>query len=187
MHDTKEKIINSATDIFVKKGFSGTSMSMIAKAAKVNQSLIYHHFESKEELWESVRDTLIVKSDYAYVNREYNSFEEFIDDIIANRVALFRKDRRIVRFMQWQRLEDEKSLVGGKVAYASKWIKVILDLQKAGKVKDNYEPEIIYTYIAVLTTDYLDDSCHFFRDNLKREDEYIKMIRNEIIKTFSTE
>ena len=37
-------------DIFVKKGFEGSSISDIASQAKTNKSLIYHYFENKDDL-----------------------------------------------------------------------------------------------------------------------------------------
>lgn len=185
MHDTKEKIVKAATDIFVDKGFSGASMSMIAKAASVNQSLIYHHFESKEELWQTVKEYLIVKDNFAYAKQEYNSLADFIDDVIEHRISLYSQDRRIVRFIQWQRLEDNRELVSGKSASSEEWVEVLKKLQKDGKVTDKYHYENIYTFILVLSTDYLDDSSHFFRSNKKREDEYLKMFKDIIVKEFS--
>lgn len=185
MHDTKEKIVKAATDIFVEKGFSGASMSMISKSASVNQSLIYHHFESKEELWQTVKEYLILKDNFAYSKQDYKNLEEFIDDIIKHRISLYSKDRRIVRFIQWQRLEDNRELVSGTSASSEEWVEVIKKLQKAGKVTDKYHFENIYTFILVLSTDYLDDSSHFFRSNKKREDEYLNMFKNIIVKEFS--
>ena len=52
--NTRKVILNAARDLFVKKGFAGTSISEIAKQAKVNQSLIYHHYANKESLWTAV-------------------------------------------------------------------------------------------------------------------------------------
>lgn len=185
MHDTKEKIIAAATDIFVDKGFSGASMSMISKAAKVNQSLIYHHFESKEELWQTVKEHLIVRDNFAYSKQDYDNLEEFIDDLIKNRIDLYSQDRRIVRFIQWQRLEDNRELIGNTSCSSEEWIEVIKKLQKDGKITMDYHYENIYTFILVLSTDYLDDSAHFFRSNKKREDEYIKMFKSMILKEFA--
>jgi len=54
------KIINVAKKLFSEKGFAGTSISDLAKAAEINQSLIYHYFENKEALWRRVKhDELI--------------------------------------------------------------------------------------------------------------------------------
>lgn len=51
---TRASIIKAAYALFVEKGFADTSVSEIAKAAGVTQSLIHHHFGSKQELWKEV-------------------------------------------------------------------------------------------------------------------------------------
>jgi TetR/AcrR family transcriptional regulator len=50
----RESILEAAEEVFVEKGFAGSSMSEIAEKAGVAKSLIYHHFQSKEELWHQV-------------------------------------------------------------------------------------------------------------------------------------
>lgn len=44
-------IVDLATDLFLQKGFSGTSMSAIAKAADMTKASLYYHFASKEDLF----------------------------------------------------------------------------------------------------------------------------------------
>lgn len=39
-----------AIDLFMEKGYNGTSMGELAKAAGITKSAIYHHVSSKEEL-----------------------------------------------------------------------------------------------------------------------------------------
>jgi len=51
---SKDKILDAAEEIFVNKGFSGSSMKSIAEKAHVAKSLLYHYFASKRELWEEV-------------------------------------------------------------------------------------------------------------------------------------
>ena len=50
MSDKKNKVIETATDLFAKLGFEKTSMAQICKEAKVSKGLVYHHFESKESI-----------------------------------------------------------------------------------------------------------------------------------------
>ena len=52
--DKREKIIQSATELFIKQGFEGTSVREIATDADVNVALINYYFGSKEKLFESV-------------------------------------------------------------------------------------------------------------------------------------
>jgi len=47
---TRKLILDTALDKFAEKGFDGASISQIAKAAKVNQALIYYYFENKQAI-----------------------------------------------------------------------------------------------------------------------------------------
>ena len=46
----REEIISAAQDLFSRKGFHGTSMPDIARAAKISTGLIYYIFPSKEDI-----------------------------------------------------------------------------------------------------------------------------------------
>lgn len=46
----KEKILVGALELFVEKGFDGTSIASIVKYSGVSNGAMYHHFTSKEEL-----------------------------------------------------------------------------------------------------------------------------------------
>ncbi len=49
--DTRERIINTALNIFLKKGYDRSSLKEIALGAGVTKGGIYHYFESKEHLF----------------------------------------------------------------------------------------------------------------------------------------
>ena len=47
----ESEICRKALDLFIKKGYNGTSMSMISKALGMSKANLYHHFTSKEDLF----------------------------------------------------------------------------------------------------------------------------------------
>ena len=47
-------IINTALELFAEKGFYATSISNIADKASIAKGLIYHYFDSKDELLEAI-------------------------------------------------------------------------------------------------------------------------------------
>lgn len=53
---TRCKILETACDLFYLKGYNGTSVDDILKAAKVKKGNFYFHFKSKEELGHAVID-----------------------------------------------------------------------------------------------------------------------------------
>lgn len=54
--ETKQKILDIATELFSQKGFAATRVDEIAKAVGVNKALIYYYFPSKEALLDHLVD-----------------------------------------------------------------------------------------------------------------------------------
>jgi AcrR family transcriptional regulator len=54
MKSKKDLILETALDLFAKKGFNATSTSKIAKEAGVSEGLIFRHFTNKNGLLDSV-------------------------------------------------------------------------------------------------------------------------------------
>ena len=46
----RETLIKKATEVFVTRGYDGTSMDTVARELGITKSAIYHHVKSKEEL-----------------------------------------------------------------------------------------------------------------------------------------
>lgn len=93
--DTKCRIIGSATVLFAKKGFDGTSVRDIASHATVNLAAINYHFSNKENLYKEVlRSGLCRFADYIEDLGEgkYSSTAEFavalFDMLIKNAPSL---------------------------------------------------------------------------------------------------
>jgi TetR/AcrR family transcriptional repressor of mexJK operon len=47
-------IISAATELFLSKGFSQTSMELVAKHAEVSEQTLYSHFKNKAELYREI-------------------------------------------------------------------------------------------------------------------------------------
>lgn len=76
----KELILESALELFAENGFHATSISQIAKKAKISKGLIYNYFESKNEILSKI---IRVGFDSVYSNWDLNhdevlSEEEFV-------------------------------------------------------------------------------------------------------------
>lgn len=53
--ETRRKLIlSTATDLFIRKGFSGVNLDDIASAIEFSKGTIYNHFGSKEEIYASI-------------------------------------------------------------------------------------------------------------------------------------
>lgn len=58
---TKEKIIQGATDVFLKKGYTGARMQEIADNCGLNKALLHYHFGTKEVLFKAILTTAFMK------------------------------------------------------------------------------------------------------------------------------
>lgn len=50
----KELILNVAMELFAENGFHATSMSLIAKKARISKGLAYNYFESKQDILDKI-------------------------------------------------------------------------------------------------------------------------------------
>jgi len=55
---TRRRIVDSATDLYARKGFHATSMNDLASATGLTKGAFYHHFATKEELFHAVVDSV---------------------------------------------------------------------------------------------------------------------------------
>ena len=58
--DTRDRIIDTAEQLFADKGYAGTSIRGIVAAAGVNLAAIHYHFGSKDELLLAILDRYAV-------------------------------------------------------------------------------------------------------------------------------
>ena len=58
-NNTREKILKAARLQFLKYGYEGASIKLIAETAEVNHNLIFHHFTNKETLWLKVKEAIL--------------------------------------------------------------------------------------------------------------------------------
>jgi AcrR family transcriptional regulator len=58
---TREQLVAEATRLFAERGFEATSVEAVLDAAGVSRGSLYHHFKSKEALFEAVLDAAEVR------------------------------------------------------------------------------------------------------------------------------
>ncbi|MFQ8582669.1 MAG: TetR/AcrR family transcriptional regulator [Holdemania massiliensis] len=65
---TFEKIVETAAQLFVEKGYEQTSIQDILDVSGLSKGGLYHHFKSKEQIFEAVMEKRIL-----YVNNLFHS------------------------------------------------------------------------------------------------------------------
>lgn len=83
---TQEKILAAAREEFAARGLDGARVDRIARAAGVNKAMIYYHFRSKEELYETV------------VQQFLESVKSFLDRVLTEEADLESLLLQVSRF-----------------------------------------------------------------------------------------
>lgn len=103
---TKDKILRAARTLFGKKGFHGVRTQDIAQEANVNHGLIFHHFKSKEGLWQATKESIVAL--YAETRPALNPtqpFSHFLDQFIDYYIHFYQNNPLILKMIVWQNIE----------------------------------------------------------------------------------
>ena len=68
--DTRERILAAALDLFSRNGYAGTNIRELTASLGLVKSSLYKHFESKEEIWNSLLDEMIAYYGARFVSPE---------------------------------------------------------------------------------------------------------------------
>jgi AcrR family transcriptional regulator len=173
---TRMAILKAATKLFAEKGFSGTTTAAIAKIAKVNEALIYHHFGNKAELWKKVKEEITDKNRVGTINPAPVSLRAFLQEAIQQRLSLYDNSPVLHKIMQWQRLEDKRDkLVAANASAPNTWVPSIYHLQQQKKINESLSAELIVVWLAASINTIIQDELNFFHTPKMRE-EYINLL-----------
>ena len=103
--DTKERILDTALELFSKNGYSGTNIRELTAALGMVKSSMYKHFESKEEIWNTLLDRMI-----AYYAERFGSAEN-LPPVPDSAEELVSMTMRMVDFT----VRDERIVMTRKV------------------------------------------------------------------------
>ncbi|MGB2691019.1 MAG: TetR/AcrR family transcriptional regulator [Thermodesulfobacteriota bacterium] len=110
--NTREKILETAIDLFAKKGFNGTTTKEIAEAAGVNESLIFRHFSTKKELYGAIIEQKI--DDEPGIELPLQKYKDTKDDYLIFKSIAERmldkcgKDSNFIRLLHFSALEGHE-------------------------------------------------------------------------------
>jgi TetR/AcrR family transcriptional regulator len=161
---TRASILDAAFRLFVEKGFADTAVSEIARAAGVTQSLIHHHFGSKQELWQAVA--------LACAN-EFNRMQDELQErtrgltgmaLLETRMRLFfhflRGRPDLVRLFLWMALERPFKVDHEEIPAAKEGRDLIVSLQQQGVLRSDIRPE----HVMVMMQSFLIHWMHVRQD-----------------------
>jgi AcrR family transcriptional regulator len=84
MSDTREHIIQVAGRLFLQKNYDGVSIQDITQAVGMTKGALYHHFASKEQLFEEVAHNMVGSHMTDFSALPTGSLHGFITALVKN-------------------------------------------------------------------------------------------------------
>ncbi len=148
---TKQKILDTALDLFSTHGFSGTSIRDIAKIVGIRESSIYNHFESKQNIltslhsqFNSITGTALITNDLLDKMESPNHFLK----LFVQRIIKIWMEKREIKFFNLLLKESDISSLQTNTLdsfiseFRELWIKIFSQLIKFSYIK-KVDPEAI--------------------------------------------
>lgn len=121
--NTREKIINSAIDLFSAMPFEEVSIAKISQNANLSNGIIYKYFKSKEILYNFLLSEILLRIDSYLSEIAGNSIEERLKSFILKNLELTKKEFKLIKIYrdgQYKFLEYEKMLKKIYIKYLEK-------------------------------------------------------------------
>jgi AcrR family transcriptional regulator len=153
--DSRDEILKAAIQLFANRGFHETSMSEVAREARVSKALIFWHFKTKEELFLAVLNKLLepYSIDFAEESEKLDEREQ-IQKLIGGYVTFVRENAGSVsfflrRFMNGEEMPDAFTEQIRRLyeVYQALLIDRIRSAQQKGLCLQSYQPEVMANFV----------------------------------------
>ncbi len=148
-NDIREnQILDAATELIVHFGYDKTTMSDIAEQAGVTRAIVYLHFQSKEQLFEALLHRETRKYLAAWLAAlEADPGSGTIAGVFRGSLSAIRQSPLLSALMKQDRQMFGKYLHKSGNLFAafqsrSLWPETLKELQAAGAVRQNVQPEV---------------------------------------------
>jgi AcrR family transcriptional regulator len=137
---TRARILNAALAIFARQGLAGTSVRDIARQARIRVSTLYHHFASKDALYQEVQERVHGRVRDLVVSALGQGLDlrETTRAAVGALFDLFRTNRAFMQLGYRSALDGEPSEADRRLA--DRWVGllegVLTPAEARGEVKD---------------------------------------------------
>ena len=143
---TRRAILDAAYDEFAERGRFGASMRAVARRAGCPQSLVHHHFGSKDGLWRAVANQIAqnwLDIGDAFLTDE-SPDQAAVRGVLSNLWRFWPENPRALRMNAWRLLEG---LPDSDLAASNSRYRQLLDAfkraQQTGAVRNDLPADII--------------------------------------------
>ncbi len=161
--ERREQLLQTAIDLFSRKGFKGTTTREIAVAAGVTEAIIFRHFATKEQLYTAIIDRRLSSPDAAQwvadlrAAMDGNDDEAVIRRLIHAIISTHKIDPKFERLMLYAALEGNQIALRHMRQVTAQIVdlfrKYFLRRQKQGNLR-RCVPEVALTAIVGMAQNY---------------------------------
>jgi hypothetical protein len=149
--ELKNKIIDAARELFVKKGYYHTNMPDIVKSAKVSIGAVYHYFKGKESLAKEIHDYSVQLLEENFQNKILilNTARERVHTFIKMMFEWTENDPVLVEYLLFARPQDifnEKTSICSSEGFI-----LVMDIIKYGQQNSEIKEGDPYPYYTILS------------------------------------
>jgi AcrR family transcriptional regulator len=152
--DRRGLILNSAAQMFARKGFGATTVREIADAVGVLSGSLYHHFDSKDAIVEEILTGFLtaIQQRYAKVTDQGKPPAEVLHDLVlaSLQIASEQPDATAIYQNELQYLREQPRFADVLAAAADvqrTWMRVIEKGVADGAFRDDIDPRVFYRLI----------------------------------------
>jgi AcrR family transcriptional regulator len=142
--DSKTTILHSAIAVFATYGKVKTSMAMIAKHAHVSKPLLFHHFSTKNNLYEETL-TYALNAVQSIKLRFMNDETNFFDKMYHVQVAKYELERTIPHIFKFMLMAVPETSSPHEYPFTENDLSLF---------KPNIDPQFIYQWLYVMSLGY---------------------------------
>jgi len=169
---TRAQILNTALELFAQKGFKGTTISDIAKAARISKGLAYNYFSSKQNLMIAVLNLLTIEIEqlFSAIQNISDPFEQ-LRVIIELTFTNLEKDEKFWRLyvsflLQPDVKEDAEAITNGLLNEGFKLFENIF--KQIGFKNPKNEAKLLGAIIDGMSFHYIFNKEHYPLKQMKR-------------------
>ncbi|MGI9433772.1 MAG: TetR/AcrR family transcriptional regulator [Geminicoccaceae bacterium] len=143
---TQKRILAAARKEFAKNGLGGARVDTIAARAKANKRMIYHYFNSKEELFQRVLEEAYVDIRSAEQKLELDSAEprEALRKLVRFTWAYYLKNPEFITLVNSENLHKARHLKKSEVIHlvSQRFVSMVGDLLDRGVRDGVFRPGV---------------------------------------------
>ncbi len=186
--NSKEKIVQAAYRVFVRKGMDGARMQEIADEAGINKAMLHYYFNSKEQLFNVVFYEILSKliPGLIPIFRGDEPFEDKIEAIIAEYDSYMSRNPFLPQFIvrEINRDPDQLSRFISNQGLDFEMIEKMIDLEvKMGNIKPITFPHLFANLIGMIVVPYLGRPLFqrkLFKNDPEKYDQFLRERRSVI-------